>query len=291
MHKSGFGPRTAKLYEGEVVPATGKRLQGPLDPALPLGHLVPSGASHSTPQSCTALARKGSLLLSWRGCSSPWPCPGQRTAPGMRLSLANTATQHLPAGMSSPLLPRPAWDKILLLLWPSDLSQAPDTEQLCLPQQPPPGMSKHWHYSISQSNPKPQGFSARNPCAQPAVLHQPGTSSASGAQTPLDRFDLQCSAFCQTLALGLHHLQMLPMQAELRPDEELQQRTCDGYEDKEVKASLAKSWLQGCGRLQLRLGTHHVAQGVALEDVMAWWQRRVCEAGDSGDGPLSILSE
>jgi len=84
---------------------------------------------------------------------------------------------------------------------------------------------------------------------------------------------------------------MLPVQAKLRPAEELQQCACDGYEDEEVKAALPKSWLQGCGRLQLRLGTHHVAQGIALEDVIAWCQRRVCETGGTGDGPLSVLSE
>ena len=152
-------------------------------------------------------------------------------------------------------------------------------------------MSKHRRYSISQLNRKLRGFSAHQPCAQPAVLHQPGTSNTPGAQAPLDRFDLWCSALRQALALSLHHLQTLPVQAELRPAEELQQRACDRYKDEEVKAALAKSWLQGCGRLQLRLGTHHVAQGVALEDVVAWCQRRVCETGDSGDGPLSILSE
>lgn len=111
------------------------------------------------------------------------------------------------------------------------------------------------------------------------------------AQTPLNCFHLWCLALRQALALSLHHLQTLPVQAELRPAEELQQCTRDGYEDKEVKAALAKSWLQGCSRLQLRLGTHHVAQGVALENVVAWCQRRLCENGDSGNGPLSILSK
>lgn len=73
----------------------------------------------------------------------------------------------------------------------------------------------------------------------------------------------------QALALSLHHLQTLPMQAELSPTEELQQCTCDGNKDEEVKAALAESWLQDCIRLQLWLGTHHVAQGVTLEDVIA----------------------
>lgn len=165
------------------------------------------------------------------------------------------------------------------------------TKLLCLPQRPPPGMSKHWHYSISQLNRKHGGCSAHHSCASPAVPHQPGTSNIPGAQTPLDHFDLCRSALRQALALSLHHLQTFPVQAELRPAEELQQRTRDGYEDEEVKAALAKSWLQGCSRLQLRLGTHHVAQGVALEDVIAWCQTRVCETRDSGDGPLSIVSE
>lgn len=164
-------------------------------------------------------------------------------------------------------------------------------ELLCLPQRSPPGMSKHWHYSISQLNCKHRGFSACHSCALPAVLHQPRTSNAPGAQTPLDCFDLRCSALRQVLALSLHHLQTFPMQAELRPAEELQQCAHDGYKDEEVKAALAKSWLQGCSRLQLRLGAHNVAQGVALEDVVAWCQRRVCETGDNGDGPLSVLSD
>lgn len=105
MPKSGFGPRTAALYVGGVVPATGKGLQGPPILKSPSRSLGCSGASHSTPQSCRALARKNSLcsllLLSQRGCGSP----GQRAARGTCLSLAHTATQHLPAGMSSPLLP------------------------------------------------------------------------------------------------------------------------------------------------------------------------------------------
>lgn len=74
MPKSRFGPRTAALYVGGV-PTTGKGLQGPLISApavlqLPPQSLGPSGASHSTPQSCRALTRKeslcGPLLLSQR---------------------------------------------------------------------------------------------------------------------------------------------------------------------------------------------------------------------------------
>lgn len=75
MPKSGFGPRTAALYVGRVVPATGKGLQGPPIPApavlkSPPRSLGLLGASHSTPQSCRALTRKVSLcsplLLSQR---------------------------------------------------------------------------------------------------------------------------------------------------------------------------------------------------------------------------------
>lgn len=78
------------------------------------------------------------------------------------------------------------------------------------------------------------------------------------------------------MALSLYHLQTLPMQAELRPSEELQQCTCDGNKDEEIKAALAESWLQDCMGFQLRLGAHHVAQGVTLEDVMAWGRRTAC---------------
>ena len=113
MPKSRFGPRTAALYVRGVVPATGKGLQGPPIPTPTilkslLLSLGPSGASHSTPQTCGALARKdslrGLLLPSQSGCSSPGPCPQQRTAPGTCLSLAHTAAQHLAAGTSSTLL-------------------------------------------------------------------------------------------------------------------------------------------------------------------------------------------
>lgn len=154
-------------------------------------------------------------------------------------------------------------------------------------------MSKHWHHSVSQLNHEHQALSAHHPCPSPALQQQPGTSSILGAQAPLDCFDLWYLALCQALPLSLHQLQPLPVQAELRPAEELQQGTRDGHEDKEVKAALAKSWLQGHGRLQLRLGTHHVVQGVALEDVVSWCQRRVCENGAAGMDlcPLSLSDQ
>lgn len=79
------------------------------------------------------------------------------------------------------------------------------------------------------------------------------------------------------------------MQAELRPGEELQQRTGDGHEDQEVKAALAESRLQGGGRLQLRRGAHHVAQGGALENVVAWGRVEVVRHSNDAESNDSFF--
>lgn len=71
-------------------------------------------------------------------------------------------------------------------------------------------MSKHWHHSISQLNGEHQALSAHHPCPLPALQQHPG-----GAQAPLDCFDIWRLALCQALPLSLHHLQPLPVQAEL----------------------------------------------------------------------------
>lgn len=165
---------------------------------------------------------------------------------------------------------------MLLLLCQSRLSPARCVLSTSLPSPAaPPRMREHWPCTISQSNRKRRVSSVSSPLALPAVLPQPGTWTAPGAQTPLDHFHFWRFTLHQALALSLHQLQALPVQAELRPGEELQQRTRDGHKDEEVKAALAKSRLQGGVRLQLRLGAHHVAQGVALEDVVAWCREEV----------------
>lgn len=137
MPKSRFGPRTVVLYVGGVVPVTREALQGPLtpSPAVLQSHpwsLGPLGASHSTPQSCRALARKDSLhgpLLLSRGAAVPQGHP-QSTG----LHWGHASFQHCPPGMSSPLLPGQAGtNKAFLLLQPSHLSQAPCVLHSVLP--------------------------------------------------------------------------------------------------------------------------------------------------------------
>lgn len=108
MPKSRFGPRTAALYVGGV-PTTGKGLQGPhpcsccpaIAPSvtwslrsLPLHSPKLQGSGKDGVPAQSSPAQPEAAVPQDRGLH--WGC----------VCLAHTATQHLPPGMGSPLLPR-----------------------------------------------------------------------------------------------------------------------------------------------------------------------------------------